>query len=89
MQLAQRTSSPYSPPRPPKTLLEIKHKLVEEIMYDVNFYEWTPALAAKELGLALPDFYTLRSGKDLKRFSVDRLLGCLIQLGHDIQVSVC
>jgi Helix-turn-helix domain len=86
--VATRAGPPPSPPRKKAGLSDIKAHLIREILFDVEFYHWTPRIAAEKLGLALPDFYELRYGKRLERLSIERLMGCLIRNRHELKVNM-
>ena len=71
-----------------ETIESIKASLCEEIAYDVAFNGWTQKEVAGLTGLNQGDISQILRGKDLGRYTVDRLLMILIIFGHKPQIGV-
>lgn len=71
-----------------ETIESIKTALCEEIAYDVKCYGWTQKEVAGLTGLNQGDISQILRGKELGRYTVDRLLMILIIFGHKPQIGM-
>lgn len=65
----------------------VKAELAHQICQAIAARRLTQAKAAEIMGLDQPKVSALMHGK-LKGFSVERLLQCLNDLGHEIQITI-
>lgn len=72
---------------PAQMVLQLKERLAAEIMEAVNARQLTTRRAEELTGLPAADFSRLR-GRQLARFSVDRLLTVLLRFDCDIDIRI-
>lgn len=66
---------------------EIKTKLLHIINKIIEKNTWTQAYAAEKLGIDQPKVSQIKNGK-IDGFSLERLLGFLKKLNHDITITM-
>ncbi|MGL9726605.1 MAG: helix-turn-helix domain-containing protein [Wolbachia sp.] len=66
---------------------EIKTKLLYIINKIIEKNTWTRAYAAEKLGIDQPKVSQIKNGK-IDGFSLERLLGFLRKLNHDITITI-
>ncbi len=72
-------------PDPPQHLL--KAQIVVMIANTIRLRNLTQTAAAKQMGIAQPDVSQLLRGR-FEGFSLERLLGFLMKLGHNVTIGV-
>jgi len=64
-----------------------KAELASKIIEEIQRRRLTQSQAAAILGIDQPKVSALKQGK-LSGFSIERLMRCLLRLGHDIEITV-
>lgn len=78
---------PHTPVTDPASLIEFKRKLADEIVRTLESQNLSVRQAERKTGLPAADFSRLR-GRQLTRFSVDRLLSTLLRLDRHVELAI-